>query len=49
VTLGQASSCAIEGLATGAVVAELIAIELAKANGVIPGAFAFGSKVTTAL
>lgn len=49
VTLGQASTRAIEGLATGAVVAELIAIELAKANGVIPGAFAFGSKVTTAL
>ena len=48
-TLGRAQTSSLEGLATGAVVAELIAIELAKANGVIPGAFAFGSKVTTAL
>lgn len=36
-------------LITGAVVAELIAVDLARVNGVVPGAFAFGSKVTTAL
>ncbi|MFE4952171.1 SIS domain-containing protein [Leifsonia sp. NPDC056665] len=36
-------------LATGAVVAELVAVDLARANGVVPGAFAFGSKVTTTL
>jgi len=48
-TLGQNPSSRLVGLGTGAVVAELIAIELAKANGVIPGAFAFGSKITTAL
>lgn len=48
-TLGRSQSSALEGLATGAVVAELIAIALANASGVVPGAFAFGSKVTTAL
>ena len=36
-------------LATGAVVAEQVAVDLARANGVVPGAFAFGSKVTTTL
>lgn len=36
-------------LATGAVVAELVAVDLARANGVVPGAFAFGSKITTTL
>ncbi|GAA4140758.1 SIS domain-containing protein [Leifsonia shinshuensis] len=36
-------------LATGAVVAELVAVDLARTNGVVPGAFAFGSKVTTTL
>lgn len=36
-------------LITGSVVAELIAVDLARVNGVVPGAFAFGSKVTTAL
>lgn len=39
----------MESLITGAVVAELIAVDLARVNGVVPGAFAFGSKVTTAL
>lgn len=36
-------------LAAGAVVAELAAVDLARANGVVPGAFAFGSKITTTL
>lgn len=39
----------VEALATGAVVAEAVAVEFARAAGVVPGAFAFGSKVTTAL
>ena len=47
--LGVRGRTAIEGLATGAVAAELLAVELARANGVTPGAFAYGSKVTTAL
>jgi fructoselysine-6-P-deglycase FrlB-like protein len=37
------------GLVGGAVTAELVAVELAKVNGVVPGAFAYGSKITTAL
>jgi len=49
ITLGQTPNSSLDSLTTGAVVAELIAIDLAKANGVTPGAFAFGSKVTTAL
>ncbi|NEM90872.1 SIS domain-containing protein [Galbitalea soli] len=48
-TLTHSHASPLEGLVGGAVIAELIAIELAKANGVTPGAFAFGSKVTTAL
>jgi glucosamine--fructose-6-phosphate aminotransferase (isomerizing) len=43
------SEASLAGLIAGAVAAELIAVQLAKANGVIPGAFAFGSKITTAL
>jgi glucosamine--fructose-6-phosphate aminotransferase (isomerizing) len=43
------SEGSLAGLIAGAVAAELIAVELANANGVIPGAFAFGSKITTAL
>lgn len=39
----------LAGLSTGAVVAELLAVDLARANGVEPGAFAFGSKITTKL
>jgi glucosamine--fructose-6-phosphate aminotransferase (isomerizing) len=39
----------LEGLATGAVIAELFAISLARANGVTPGSFAYGSKITRAL
>ncbi|MBO0982671.1 SIS domain-containing protein [Rathayibacter sp. SD072] len=49
ITLSAASNSALESLVTGAVVAELLAVGLARENGVIPGAFAFGSKVTTAL
>lgn len=39
----------LTALATGSVAAQLIAVALARANEVVPGAFAFGSKVTTAL
>ncbi|MFC7755178.1 SIS domain-containing protein [Tsukamurella soli] len=39
----------LERLATATVAAELFAVQIARANGVVPGAFAFGSKVTTAL
>ncbi len=39
----------LSALACSAVVAEQIAVSLARANGVVPGAFIFGSKVTTAL
>jgi fructoselysine-6-P-deglycase FrlB-like protein len=49
VTLPAPSEGSLVGLIAGAVAAELIAVELAKANGVTPGAFAFGSKITTAL
>jgi glucosamine--fructose-6-phosphate aminotransferase (isomerizing) len=49
ITLSAPSEGSLPGLIAGAVAAELIAVELAKANGVIPGAFAFGSKITTAL
>lgn len=34
-------------LAVGAVVAQRVAVEMARANGVEPGAFAYGSKVTS--
>lgn len=36
-------------LVLGAVVAQKIAVETARANAVVPGAFAYGRKVTTAL
>ncbi|MDB5846270.1 MAG: hypothetical protein JWP29_22 [Rhodoferax sp.] len=36
-------------LVLGAVVAQKIAVEVAKANAVVPGAFAYGRKVTTSL
>lgn len=39
----------LSALASSAVMAEQIAVSLARANGVVPGAFIFGSKVTTAL
>lgn len=43
------SGSPLSALACGAVVAEQVAVSLARANGVVPGAFIFGSKVTTAL
>jgi fructoselysine-6-P-deglycase FrlB-like protein len=49
ITLPAPSEGSLAGLIAGAVAAELVAVELAKANGVIPGAFAFGSKITTSL
>jgi glucosamine--fructose-6-phosphate aminotransferase (isomerizing) len=49
ITLTTPASGGLAGLSTGAVVAELIAVDLARANGVEPGAFAFGSKITTRL
>ncbi len=49
ITIPAPSEGSLAGLIAGAVAAELIAVELAKANGVTPGAFAFGSKITTAL
>lgn len=48
-TIHVPAATPMESLITGAVVAELIAVDLAQVNGVVPGAFAFGSKVTTAL
>ncbi len=49
ITLTTPASGGLARLSTGAVVAELIAVDLARANGVEPGAFAFGSKITTRL
>ena len=43
------TSSSLSALACSAVVAEQVAVSLARANGVVPGAFVFGSKVTTAL
>lgn len=37
------------GLIENTVIAELFAVQLARANGVVPGQFLYGSKVTTAL
>lgn len=48
-TLHAPATTTMEGLVTGSVIAQLIAVDLALENGVVPGAFAFGSKVTTAL
>jgi glucosamine--fructose-6-phosphate aminotransferase (isomerizing) len=39
----------LEALAAGAVVAQLFAVDLARSNGYTPGAFLYGSKITTAL
>jgi glucosamine--fructose-6-phosphate aminotransferase (isomerizing) len=39
----------LEALASGAVVAEVLAVALARGNGYVPGAFLYGSKITTAL
>lgn len=43
------SRSTLEALAAGAVVAQLFAVDLARGNGYTPGAFLYGSKVTTAL
>lgn len=43
------SSSAVESLSSSTVVAELFAVGLARANGVVPGKFLYGSKVTTAV
>lgn len=48
-TLAASSSSALGAMATGAVVAQLVAVSLAHANDVVPGDFVYGSKVTTAL
>jgi glucosamine--fructose-6-phosphate aminotransferase (isomerizing) len=42
-------SSAFEKLAASTVVAELFAVGLARANGVVPGKFLYGSKITTAV
>lgn len=42
-------SSQLSALACSAVVAEQIAVSLARANNVVPGGFIFGSKITTAL
>jgi len=39
----------LQGLSSGAVVAQKFAVGLARGNGYVPGAFLHGSKVTTAL
>lgn len=48
-TLGVPSATQLGALACGAVVAQLVAVDLARANDVVPGEFIYGSKVTTAL
>jgi len=49
VTVPVAGTSALESLAASTVVAELFAVGLARANGVVPGEFLYGSKITTAL
>ena len=49
VTIPAPGSSVLARLASETVVAEFAAVGLAAANGVEPGVFAFGSKVTTAL
>jgi fructoselysine-6-P-deglycase FrlB-like protein len=49
VTLKAPGGSPLASLSTGAVAAQLLAVQLARVNQVVPGAFAFGSKVTTAL
>ncbi|PRY10568.1 SIS domain-containing protein [Kineococcus rhizosphaerae] len=48
-TVPAPATTELEGLMTGAVAAQLLAVDLARANDTVPGAFAFGSKITTAL
>lgn len=49
VTVGTTGSTSLELLATSTVVAECFAVALARANGVVPGKFLHGSKITTAV
>lgn len=42
-------SSSLSALACGAVVAQQVAVSLARANDVVPGDFIYGSKITTAL
>jgi glucosamine--fructose-6-phosphate aminotransferase (isomerizing) len=48
-TLPIVQPSALAGMAAGVVMAELFAVELARANGVVPGAFIHGSKITTTI
>lgn len=47
ITIALPGSTNLALAATSAVVAELFAVDLARANGVVPGAFVHGSKITT--
>jgi glucosamine--fructose-6-phosphate aminotransferase (isomerizing) len=49
ITVPVSSSNALESLSSSTVVAELFAVGLARANGVVPGRFLYGSKITTAV
>jgi glucosamine--fructose-6-phosphate aminotransferase (isomerizing) len=46
-TITTSGSSALESLAASSVVAEYFAVGLARANGVVPGTFLFGNKITT--
>lgn len=48
-TVPLPTSSALESMAASAVVTELFAVALARANGVVPGAFVHGSKITTTI
>ena len=47
--LPASAECSSAQLALGAITAQYLAVALAKAKGITPGAFSYGSKVTTAL
>lgn len=47
VTVPVGGTCDLAFTAASSVVAELFAVDLARANGVVPGAFLHGSKITT--
>jgi len=49
VQVGTTGATSLERLATSTVVAERFAVDLARANGVVPGKFLHGSKITTAV
>lgn len=48
-TVATVGSSALEFLSASSVVAEYFAVGLARANGVVPGKFLYGSKITTAV